>query len=100
MKIECTCGHLIVDQTDALKHKGYVVSDVHWFPFWNAVDQAVEETDETQTERACMQLRQQRVFKQAWECTQCGKLYFDSHNGQLVSFSPDSGGYEGVLDQE
>lgn len=28
-KIACKCGHIIVDQTDALPYKGYCIKDTH-----------------------------------------------------------------------
>ena len=100
MKIQCACGHLIVDQTDGLKHKGHLIADVHWFNFWDAVDAAIAETDEALKEQASMPLRRQKIFRQVWECTQCGKLYVDDKNSRLISFSPDAGTYQGVLDRE
>ncbi len=28
-KLKCKCGHIIVDQTDNLKYKGYILPDTH-----------------------------------------------------------------------
>ena len=78
MKIQCTCGHLIIDQTDGLKNKAYFISDTQWNAFWDAVDHAVEKPGTAkQKEAQIMHLRSQKVFRMAWECTNCGKLFLD-----------------------
>ncbi|WP_291869379.1 hypothetical protein [Maribacter sp.] len=102
MKIKCTCGELIRDQTDYLKHKAHLIPDIHWFDFWNAIDAAIEKsgTSKKDKEEACMQLRKQNMFRRLWECTNCGKLYIDNANYNLVSYSSDSNKYNGVLDQK
>lgn len=38
MKIKCTCENIITDQTDSLKNKGYLISDIHWFDFWDFIN--------------------------------------------------------------
>ncbi|WP_299677007.1 hypothetical protein [uncultured Tenacibaculum sp.] len=38
MKIKCNCGFYIVDNTDSLTNKGYLISDTQWFNFWDAID--------------------------------------------------------------
>lgn len=59
MKIKCSCGFYIVDNTDSLTNKGYLISDTQWFNFWDAIDNAIEKTGNTakEKENACMQLR-------------------------------------------
>lgn len=100
MKINCTCGNIIVDQTDYLKNKGYLISDTQWFDFWNDIDNAIEKSGESKKEKeeACMQLRNQNIFKNLWECTSCGKLYIDDKNGNLISYTSDKNDYNGILD--
>ncbi|PCI93479.1 MAG: hypothetical protein COB15_16310 [Flavobacteriales bacterium] len=100
MKINCTCGNIIVDQTDYLKNKGYLISDTQWFDFWNDIDNAIEKSGESKKEKeeACMQLRNQNIFKTLWECTSCGKLYIDDKNGNLISYTSDKNDYNGILD--
>ncbi len=44
MKINCTCQNTIVDQTDYLKNKGYVISATQWFDFWDSIDNAIEKS--------------------------------------------------------
>lgn len=102
MKINCNCGHIIIDNTDYLRHKGYVISDTQWFDFWDAIDHAIEKTGNSpkEKERACMQLRKKNVFKPFWECTNCGKLYVDDKAGNLRAYSPENKTYNKVLDKK
>lgn len=102
MKIICSCENVIIDQTDFLNYKGYFISDQQWFNFWDAIDQAIEDTSKSpkEKEKACMELRQQYPFKQAWECRQCGKLYLDNSENKLTAYSPDSKVYNRILDHE
>ena len=102
MKILCTCEHLIIDQTDFLKHKGYLISDTQWFDFWDDIDAAIEKSGPSakQKEAAAMHLRRQNIFKILYECTQCGKLYVSGEGNSLIAYTPDSGTYEGVLDKK
>ncbi|UTW66576.1 hypothetical protein KFE94_00250 [bacterium SCSIO 12643] len=45
MKIKCVCDNLIIDQTDYLSNKGYLISDLDWFNFWDSIDEAIESTN-------------------------------------------------------
>jgi hypothetical protein len=102
MKIKCNCGGLIVDSTDYLPFKGYIIPDTQYFDFWNAIDDAIEKSGPSKSdkENACMELRKRWCFDRIWECTTCGKLYVDSEDGNLVLYSPDSNQYNGLLDKK
>lgn len=103
MKIPCTCGYLIIDQTDYLRHKGYLILDTQWFDFWDAIDAAIEKSGPSpkQKEAAAMKLRREDVFKTLWECANCGKLYIEGKDKhKLIAYSPDSKAYAGVLDKK
>ena len=102
MKIRCSCGNVIIDQTDYLKYKGYLISDTQWFDFWDAIDGAIEQNykPDKQKEVVCMQLRRQNVFKSLWECTSCGKLYIEDNSGRLMSYTPDTYTYNRTLDRK
>lgn len=102
MKIRCTCDYLIIDQTDYLKYKGYLISDTQWFDFWDAIDAAVETSGPSpkQKEAAVMKLRKMDVFKTLWECSNCGKLYVSGEGNALIAYTPDMGSYQGVLDKK
>jgi hypothetical protein len=101
MKINCACGNVIVDNTDFLKDKGHLISDTQWFDFWESIDDAVEKSGESAKEKedAVMHLRQEEPSQLMWECQQCGKLFFNSKNGDLIIFSPDNRKYNAVLDK-
>lgn len=102
MKIKCDCENIIVDQTDYLKNKGRLISDTQWFDFWDSIDDAVEKTGNSarEKEEACMQLRKQDLFKTLWECQNCGKLFVDGENGELIKYSPDNKNYNQVLNKK
>lgn len=101
MKIKCACDNLIIDQTDYLSNKGYLISDLDWFNFWDSIDEAIESTDKTPKEREamCMQLRKQRIFKTLWECDRCGNLFVNGDDGNLVIYIPDNKNYNQVLNK-
>lgn len=101
MKTTCTCAHTIIDTTDVLSHKGYLISDKHWTNFWDAVDKAIEESGPSpeDKERACMAVRQSQPFRSVWECTNCGRLWMDGRNGKLVAYATDDGQPHRVLDK-
>ena len=101
MKIKCTCQNIIHDQTDYLKNKGHLISDIQWFDFWDSIDEAIERSGDSakEKEEACMELRKQNLFKTLWECPNCGKLFVDQKNGDLFEYSPDNKSYNSVLDK-
>lgn len=101
MKIKCTCENIIIDQTDYLQNKGYLISDTQWFDFWEAVDEAIKRsgTSAREKEEASMQLRKQSLFKTLWECQKCGKLFVNGVNGDLITYSPDNQNYNKVLNR-
>ena len=101
MKIRCNCDHIIVDQTDYLKFKGYIISDVQWFDFWDAIDEAIEKPGSTkeEKEKSCMELRNLDLFKTSWECTNCGTLFINGNDNKLKVYSPESKSYNGVLNK-
>ncbi len=101
MKIKCSCNNLIIDQTDYLTNKGYLISDTQWFDFWDLIDQAIENPKKTKKERAdtCWELRILNVFKGIWECNHCGNLYIDGKDKELILYTPDLKKYHRVLDK-
>ena len=90
MKIRCRCNHLIVDQTDALPHKAHLLDDVHWHPFWDAVDAAIERSGPSARDKAdaCMHVRRVHRFKVVYECPNCGRWLVDGPEG-MRSFLPE-----------
>ncbi|MEL6537096.1 MAG: hypothetical protein AAFQ98_16865 [Bacteroidota bacterium] len=102
MKIPCACGHVIIDQTDGLSNKGHLISDTQWFAFWEAIDDAIENSGPTAKEKeaACMRLRQQNPFKLMWECPQCGRLYVDGAHGEVTIYQPENQVYNQALNRK
>ncbi|MFT5820145.1 MAG: hypothetical protein ACI8ZM_001379 [Crocinitomix sp.] len=102
MKINCTCGFTIVDNTDYLRYKGHLISNTQWYDFFESIDHAVEKSGPTpkEKENALMQIRQEQPSKLVWECQNCGKLFFNSKKGDLITFSPDNKKYNKVLDKK
>ena len=64
MKINCTCGSMILDNYDYLRNKGRLISDTHWFDFWESIDNAVEKSGGSVKEKEypAMQLRQMSLL--------------------------------------
>ena len=101
MKIACTCGHHIIDQTDGHTSKGHILPDTQWHPFWDQVDAAIERSGASAKEKevACMHLRRLKFSTTMWECSQCGRLYVEDGKGRLITFAPEAGQYQGVLNR-
>ena len=101
MKIHCNCGNLITDNTDNQKHKGHLIADTRWWEFWEAIDAAVMANPGAhpdQQEAAVMKVRQlSSLFKSCWECTACGRIYFDEKGKNLNEFLPKESEYQGVM---
>lgn len=91
MKILCECGGIIVDQTDYLPNKGYIISDQDWFDFMDAIDNAIEKSGPTQAEkeRACMNIQSLaiRLTKTIYQCNECGRLYISNNDGELETYN-------------
>ena len=104
MKIRCTCDNIIVDQTDYLKNKGYIISDTQWFDFWDTIDDAIEKSNLTKKENKkgneSIQLSLQNIFRNVWECTNCGKLYVEGKDSELIVYTPDLSKYNEILNRK
>jgi len=102
MKIKCSCDNIIFDSTDYIRNKGYLISDTQWFHFWNSIDEAIEKSESStlDKEESSMKLRKLNLFKTLWECKNCGKLFVDGKNGNLISYSSDNTKYNRILDKK
>ena len=102
MKIRCTCNNIIVDQTDYLKNKGYIISDTQWFDFWDEIDEAIEKSSLTKKEnkKESIQLRLQNTFRNVWECTNCGKLFIEGNGNELIAYTSDLSKYNEILNRK
>ena len=92
MKIECSCGHLIMDGGDGLAHKAHVIPDASWFPLMDAMDDILLNrcVTATQREAACTRLRELlgKAARQGWQCQACGRLYLDDGRRSLNAYVP------------
>jgi hypothetical protein len=92
MKIACPCGATIFDSTDGLPHKAHFVPDQHWNEVWDAIEAAIEAAGPGDKEAAFMAVRRRLVplFRLAWQCATCGRLYLDEPGGDPREFLPAS----------
>ena len=92
MKLECECGKLIVDQTDFLSFKGYLISDQDYFGYLEAIDEVIEKTGSTKNdkEKACMAVRSLngQLFKITYQCSDCGSIYISDSDGNFHQYMP------------
>ena len=90
MKIVCTCGAVILDSTDALPHKAHFVPDQAWSVVWDAIDEAIEGSGSKEAALMSVRRRIGPLFRLAWQCPACGRVYLDDRNGALCEFLPAS----------
>jgi hypothetical protein len=98
MKIKCNCGEIIVDNTDYLSNKSYIIGDKDFFDFLDIIDDAIEDTS-TNREELLMKVRRAEPSKQAWECNSCGRLYLDDAKNNLVEYLPHNGKPNRIFDR-
>ena len=86
MKISCECGATI---HSGFVDKGFITRDRDWDPFWEQIDDAIENPEETadQRERACMNLRTGFKHMIVYQCIACARLYISDKNGELHAFA-------------
>jgi len=92
MKITCHCGALVVDQTDALPHKGHVIPDQDWHPVFDGIDLIIDDlvAGRSNAETACMKIRSivGTASRFIYQCTHCGRLFVNDHHHQTREFVP------------
>ena len=96
MKLECRCGHVILDIIDYLSNKAHVIPEQLWLDLLDAIDAAIENPGGTDKARetACMSVRKKLNDSQqtTWQCEACGRLYIDDKQGRTQSFDPTDEG--------
>ena len=98
MKIKCTCGEIIPDQTDYLSYKAHIVGDKDYFDYLDVIDKAVE-SNEPNREDLCMSVRRAEPSRLAWECRTCGRLYLNDADRNLVEYLPQNGKANRIFDR-
>lgn len=121
MKLQCDCGHLIVDQTDYLPYKARLAKDEDYDRTWAAARDDLAElltADESKREAwvaerfpglstasgtavlgAYFTRMQLAYMPLIYECQQCGRLMIERGpaTNTYVSFAPSSGRLEHIL---
>jgi len=98
MKIKCTCGEIIFDQTDYLPYKSYIIGDKDYFDFHDKIDEAIQSKEEDR-EKLSMDVRRAEKSRLAWECNTCGRLYLNDADGNLIEYRPENGKANRVFDR-
>jgi hypothetical protein len=93
VKIECHCGALLVDHTDALPNKAHYIPDQGWDAVLVGLEAKVVDplTDRRLTRDGAYQRAREIVIPSArgmWQCSTCGRLYVDDAAGKLNCFEP------------
>lgn len=82
MKFRCLCDNIIVDQSDALPYKAWLLPDQDW-------DTVAEEPDADQ--KSIYDLH--RSMHAIYQCPACGRLTMDDPvTGETLWFAPESHG--------
>jgi len=96
VRIDCSCGARIKDQTDELPHKGHMIPDQEWFAVFDALDaQVIAPLHEGGLDqKAAYPLARHLISRSAWlmyQCRECGRLYIYNRDGkELNCFVPES----------
>jgi hypothetical protein len=95
VKIGCTCGAVIIDQTDDLPDKAHLIPDQEWFATYDAIDDEVIDpvADGRLGNDAAYHLARRIISRSArlmYQCGSCGRLYIDDLHGKLHCYRPES----------
>jgi hypothetical protein len=90
MNFRCECGQRIHDTTDYLSYKGYLISDQDQFDLLDEIDDAIEKSGPSSTdkEEAAMRIRSliSTLFKTVYQCSNCGNFFIDNDPPRLEMF--------------
>lgn len=94
MKIGCHCGAVIIDQTDDLSHKGYLIPDQELFVTGDAIDDEVIDplAESRISKETAYRLTRILIIRSArliYQCRACGRLYIDDLQGNLHCYVPE-----------
>lgn len=89
------CGAVIVDQTDFLPYKGYLIPDQTAEDTYEALKTEVVDklaAGQITKEEAHTQVHvvMDRFIRMVYECRNCGRLFIDDRNHELQSYVPES----------
>ncbi|WP_342436509.1 hypothetical protein NSS79_24570 [Paenibacillus sp. FSL L8-0436] len=90
MNFRCECGQRIHDTTDYLSYKGYLISDQDQFDLLDEIDDAIEKSGPSSTdkEEAAIRIRSliSTLFKTVYQCSNCGNFFIDNDHPGLEMF--------------
>lgn len=93
MYISCACGEKIHDNTDFMSWKAHLLPDQQWEELFDIVGSALETPDKVERrEEIQMKVRDKirNIFRSAWECVACGRLYIENKEGEFLCYAPQS----------
>jgi len=123
-KLLCECGHIIRDHDPRLDYKGYLISDQNLVDFFNWITNEIQGYIVAVQEGKADQWLLDKGFnknyinlgldhgnvlhdhlygtfldqkKDAYECTQCGRLHIEKENNNFFSFSPENGVFNALF---
>ena len=121
-KLKCKCGHVIVDQTDSLEYKGYILPDSHVEVVSNhlihSIDTLLEATksgkrldwiqqnfkvppyptDAKDSEMIHDLITEKTSTQEIFECENCGRIAIQvGQTNEFKFFTPDSEDTKGIL---
>jgi hypothetical protein len=93
MKIGCTCGSTISDQTDFLSYKAHFIADQDWYDVVDAAEGSelavTYRNDQPSGTSSMARHRLWRWSREMWQCKACGRLYVEDHDYAIQGFTPD-----------
>jgi hypothetical protein len=94
MKIGCSCGEVIRDQSDDLPDKAHLVPDEIWFTVFDRLDSIIGDAVQGRmkledAQRAAMQAVWD-ASRPIWQCRACGRIYIENPKRDLGIFVPAS----------
>lgn len=106
-KFYCTCGHIIVDQTDFLPYKADFIKDKDFFAMLDKFDNLIQQGFNDKANWMNWEILANEITSayihyrhEILECIDCGRLWLQRNNeNKYVSFLPESGHYEAILDK-
>jgi hypothetical protein len=122
-KLACTCGYIIVDQTDCLPYKGDIIPDKAYFDFLESIGAVIKllykantieekqrwikshiECDPIPTiledEHIISLITRSyiQVARTVYQCESCGRIWIGKGNsGEFVPFKPEDSRWKNIL---
>jgi hypothetical protein len=95
MKLECHCGNLILNISDANSAKAHFICDELWSNLFDSFDDQILkplESGRITEEAASMALRTALIqaSRPIYQCPACGRLWVDDPAHEAHSFLPES----------